>query len=75
MTNAITQQRRGEECALAEIGTACMIRKKAIQAGLRGVSRECLNAIAIHYTRHCASKQYEWLGQRSNSHICIEQVS
>jgi glycosyltransferase involved in cell wall biosynthesis len=74
MTNVITQTKKSEDCAAAEIGTAYMVRQKALDAGLSRASRQCLRGIALQYTRHCASRQYDWLDNSATSCISIAKA-
>jgi glycosyltransferase involved in cell wall biosynthesis len=74
MTNTITQINKSEDCAAAEIGTAYMVRQKAVDAGLSRLSRECLRGIALQYTRHCTSRQYDWLDHSATSCISMPKA-
>jgi glycosyltransferase involved in cell wall biosynthesis len=74
MTNVITQVNGSEDCAAAEIGTAYMVRQKALDTGQSRAARECLEGIARLYTGHCVSREYEWLGNSATSCISIDKA-
>jgi glycosyltransferase involved in cell wall biosynthesis len=72
MTNTITQERT-ESCWAAEMAVLWMVKQKAIESGLKHISRDCLRAIANRYGFHMASTEYSWLDRSSQSSITAKQ--
>ena len=54
----IVTQNKIENCVLADIAVPWMVKTKADEAHYRGVSRDCLHAIANEYARHLTGKWY-----------------
>jgi hypothetical protein len=71
MTNVVTQIKKSDNCAAAEIGTASLVRQKAIAAKQKKAARACLRGIALQYVRHCLSRQYDWLDSSATSCISL----
>jgi hypothetical protein len=74
MTNVVTQIKKSEQCAAAEIGTASLVRQKAIAAQQHKAGRACLRGIAHQYVRHCRSMQYQWLDSSATSYISLAKA-
>jgi glycosyltransferase involved in cell wall biosynthesis len=72
MTNTVTQE-KVENCWAAEVAVLWMVRQRAVELGLRKISRDCLFTVASYYARHCVSKSYQWLERSSRSTLTIDQ--
>jgi glycosyltransferase involved in cell wall biosynthesis len=57
MTNHLTKQ-QAEACCEEELAIPWIIKQRADEAGFRGVSRECLRAVAEAYAEAVVSKRY-----------------
>jgi glycosyltransferase involved in cell wall biosynthesis len=58
ITSMITKKESIDQCAAADIAVPWLIRRKADEAGLKRVSRECLRAAAHEYALHGGAKRY-----------------
>ena len=58
MTNILTTEHNNRDCSVGDIAVPWMIRQKAEEHGLRGITKICLRAVADEYARQVTSKQY-----------------
>jgi len=58
MTDTVTRPETIDNCAAADISTLWMVRQRAIDLGLVGISKRCLAAVAGEYARHGRGKEY-----------------
>lgn len=58
ITSMITKKETIDQCAAADIAVPWMTRRKAEEAGLKDVARECVRAAANEYARHADGKRY-----------------
>ena len=58
ITSMITKKESINQCAAADIAVPWLIRRKANEAGLTEISRECLRAAAHEYALHGGAKRY-----------------
>ena len=58
ITSMITKKETIDQCAAADIAVPWLIRRKADEAGLKEISRECLHAAAHEYALHGGAKRY-----------------
>jgi len=58
ITSMITKKETIDQCAAADIAVPWLTRRKADEAGLKELSRECLRAAAHEYARHGGAKRY-----------------
>lgn len=58
ITSMMTREESIHQCAAADIAVPWMIRRKANEAGLKEISRECVRAAAHEYALHGGAKRY-----------------
>jgi glycosyltransferase involved in cell wall biosynthesis len=67
MTTIVTEDKI-RNCFLADVAVPWMIKQQADAAGYAGVSRKCLQTLAMEYARHITGKEY----RSSKSTITVE---
>lgn len=58
ITSMITKKETIDQCAAADIAVPWLIRRKADEAGLKELSRECVRAAGHEYALHGGAKRY-----------------